>query len=773
MPNLLDEIRAAFEKPAQTAIVKASPATTSTSIPRRQVVPSPMLLPATVPQEWTGVPFAPGAPLTPWVNTGQRGQIAQEEPRTFDYNTSVNATIAPRIGYGLMSFAQLKYYAENVPEVSMLMRMATDEMKTLKPQIVGKDKKPVEIPELAWMTTYPDRYTAWPLWLSRFLYNVLAFDAPTLFKIPGEDGKTMGLRVIDGETIFTVIDERGVQPAPPAPAFVQIIHGTPYMWLTSSQLWYRPRQARADAPYGRTPVEDSLRAVQYLDNLWNYETASYTEGTMPDQMIIAPQDWTPDEALEWEREFNQRMAGNSGERRRIRLVPYGFAPLAIKQAPWNKEGYMTAFERVSYTFGFPMSEIGQVPGKNALGGKGYQDKGESQHERQGMGPLREFLESPFNDTLQELGYKDLVFKLALETEDIDTQRRTEQAIEDWINGVTSLDEVRVARGYTAVNGEDGKARLIPKGATLTTQAQQQMDMQQKQLDQKGQDQEDEGDDTGPNKPATNKPATGEPSQAQSAAPASQTAKKLSKFFPTFDLLKHCGVCDEDNVYYGAPVSMVTTIQFPVQGANETDIVAMSPKNHEPRPGLWKPASGENPELTAWIGGPMYPREEAAYLVDRMMDLYLVPVAYVAEVDGELGAVVHYVRDNRPPKDPAVEGEYAAAWIERAAVLDTVIGQVDRARHNWLTHPDDPLRPVLIDNGLSFPTTEQGIGSSFVNAWAGHPISAENLIALRYIQGKSSLWADIADLVGEDAANLARGRVAQMIQSEHIPAGQVA
>lgn len=741
---LLDEIQTAFHRPPTQAVTKAA----ETPAPRD------------VPAEWSSAYLGPGMPITPFTSTTYRAQVEENEPRTFSYVPSVNATLSPRAPYGLLSFAQLKYYGENVPEVSMCIRLLTEELKTLMPRLVDPDDglplddDTVEDLGLEWMTTAPDGVTPWETWLSRFLYNVLVYDAGALYKM--REGKAgAGLKVVDGSTLFALIDQHGEQPKAPAPAFTQVIQGTPFIFLSSDNLWYRPRHLRADAPYGRTAVEDSLRSVRYLDNLWSYSIAGYEEGNMPEMLLLAPPDWPPDKCLIWEQEFNARMSGNAAERRRLRVIPSGFSELTMKSQGWDTEGYKNATERVGLAFGIPPSEIGKVPGQG-LGGKGYQDEGKQAFYRMGIGPLKAYIESPFNELIRELGLDDdAKFELASDTTEIDQQRNAETADKAWNSGASMRDEYRQAIGLETINGPAGEVFLMPTGVTELPLA-----------------------DSGKPKPEPVAPAEPGPAAAEQKPDAPEqdppkeepggedVAVKLAKAFPRFDLTKHCGVCPDDDAYYGQPVSRVTTVPFLHQGANETEIVAISPRALESRPALWKPQAGEKTSLAEAIGGPMYPREEAAYLVDRCLEFYLVPVAYVVELDGELGAVMHYVRGSEPLDDPAA---YDPAWVERAAVLDYANGQLDRGGHNWLTHPDDPRRPVLIDNGLTFPTTDRyPLRSAFVRAWAGKRLSDGVTNALLVLQGQYNLWLDLEALVGADACALAKGRIEQMLSTGVVP-----
>lgn len=235
------------------------------------------------------------------------------------------------------------------------------------------------------------------------------------------------------------------------------------------------------------------------------------------------------------------------------------------------------------------------------------------------------------------------------------------------------------------------------------------------------------------------------------------------------LEKHCGVCDEDDAYYGAPISREVTFNFPnTNHANDVEIVAMAPEDLPAKSALWKPEGGENDALSDWIGGPMYPREEAAYLIDRSLGFMLVPVSYVAESYGEVGAAVYYTHEML---DARIPNQYSMYWIERAGVLDYVLGQHDRGlAHNYKTHPDDPSRMILFDNGLCLSSKDGSyVKSPFTDLITGLPLSDEVMLCLKRCMNDASTWIDVIELVGLDAVMSCKMRISKLLTNGVISA----
>lgn len=231
------------------------------------------------------------------------------------------------------------------------------------------------------------------------------------------------------------------------------------------------------------------------------------------------------------------------------------------------------------------------------------------------------------------------------------------------------------------------------------------------------------------------------------------------------MAKGCGVTPEDDEYFGAPLAGTFNISFPGSlHANDVQIVAMKPSAATAKPALWKPEGGELEVLMERVGGGQYLREEAAYLLDRALGFFLVPVAYVTEYNGERGAVIFYVKGASPSEDLK---EYDPSWVMKAGVLDYIMCQTDRHTGNFLTHPDDPKRPILIDNGLGFPEADYWQWSPFVEAIYDVPITDDIRKSLRVTVKDNAVWKDIAELVGKVAANKARERAKEILANGMI------
>jgi 2'-5' RNA ligase len=869
-----------------------------------------------VPGSWSRQWMGPGKPFTPIANYMEDEK--EQEPRSFQYVTSVNSTISPRAAYGLTAFADLKMYYNTVPEVALCVNLPIEELKSYIPSLVDENDNSVDIPELNWMITKPDGFNPFPVWLSRWGFNILVYDAPALYKIrsanpesltikkidmgngyarmvkstelvsgTGElkwwcevcggenlfeyhksdddevlcehcgsiaheelqkiiehdnelqknDNPIVGLRIIDGSTIFAVIDERGEQPAPPAPAFTQVIWGTPRMYLNTHQLWYRPRFLRPDAPYGTSFIERALPAVRLLQSIWEFERAKYETGNLPDMGMECPPEWTDvDKILEYEDLFNGRMNGSAEERAgKIRFFPSGMKTIVTKNIEFNKDAYETAANTVSIQAGIPKSERGEAP-EGMLGGKGYAEAMNSSFYRMCIAPLQGFIEGMFNEIIEENGYTDVKFKLKFPTDSMDPETEENKFATRFAGGGITRDEYREGIRMRPMGGEKGEFIITPgkggedadaagpavpgKKAGLGTMVKpvgvlkdpidvlkdpvkvHKFDMaeeagtklfNEEELRQAGRAAAKQlGDSVGVDWSTVDleefiKGLLEEQEHAETVNGDQHTIAlivldhlhedpnyydklnvAMAKVFG--NLWKYTGVDLEDDQYFGTSISKPLDAEMPHQGANGSYIVSIGGVGQESAPAVWKPVVGEKESLKKWIGGDLYRRSEAVYLVDRELapdvNHYLVPVTWIDKMDGIDGSVQHYVRGRQKREQ---WNTYGKEWIEQAAVLDYITGQVDRVNKNWLTHPTDNHRPILIDNDLSFPSTDTNIRSTWVKSMEGKELSTRILDSVFLLVGNHDLWEDIGNcLEDQTAINKAMQRAESILELRMIP-----
>jgi len=840
-----------------------------------------------VPRNWTQATYGSGWPIRP-VNAPRD----QELPRSIDYPISVNSSLNPRTGWGLMSFAALYEAYMNVTEIANPVSTFWRTMTSFRPRLIDSSGNEVKNHEFSWMTVSPNRKDPFSVWLTRFLKSSKIYDAPALFFGTDSNGQINLMDYVDGSTLFVIIDEYGHIPAPesveayynnyyakphnPAvtqnganqaagtieqwlqqfqlrvqqnkpvptkiPAFTQIIKGTPFAWWDQDQIWYTPTSPRVNAPYGESFIENAWSWIQLIVSITAFELGHYKTGNMPEGFMTLPEKQynSPASILAAEIAYNARMSSNAAtERMRLRMFPDGTKYIPTKKPDFPLPLYKTAVQNVLHAAGIPPSEYGDVPGQG-LGGKGFKEGSLDDLQRNMINPARAFIAAPFNNVLTRCGVTDVTFDLAYPIEEIDPGQLKQDVYEGMAHGVLTMNDAQaqlkmkpigdpndpnnianmhlIAMGNNvyviermdvqnglavpAFNGAgqggnnppagpetameqdggqhsgqdfntiqsairhamesgtlDGKTISIPSGKKLVAKV-----APVNSLHEHNETIVDMLNDYAEGQTAELPVETVE---STVSTPSTRPADKV--IFTSVKLDKHCGVCPDDDDYFGAPISREITLPFPnLNHANGVEIVAMTPGGGlPPKAALWKPEGDEVEALQDWIGGPQYPREEAAYLLDRALGFMMVPVAYVTWADNEAGAAVYYTFGAGAALDMS---QYAPAWLERAAVFDYISGQIDRGyHHNMLSHPDDPTRPVLIDNGLSFPVDPlHKPDSIFCEAWTGMPLSDDTAMAVQMLLGDASVWSDIQRLVGLQATQNARIRAQRVIEMRIVP-----
>ncbi len=161
----------------------------------------------------------------------------------------------------------------------------------------------------------------------------------------------------------------------------------------------------------------------------------------------------------------------------------------------------------------------------------------------------------------------------------------------------------------------------------------------------------------------------------------------------------------------------------------------------------------------------YEHEVAAYLVDRKLELGLVPVCVLRELDGEQGSLQAWVEDAVDQESATVyelelfDRDWVKARIAEGVVFDALIGNSDRGA-------DDILCPVagdklfLVDHSKAFSTSKD-IG------WeAGRTVSIEpSLIAALEDLEQDALEQDLGELLSADQIEALLGRRDQIL--EHV------
>ena len=100
----------------------------------------------------------------------------------------------------------------------------------------------------------------------------------------------------------------------------------------------------------------------------------------------------------------------------------------------------------------------------------------------------------------------------------------------------------------------------------------------------------------------------------------------------------------------------------------------------------------------------YKAEIAAYKLDRMLDMHMVPPIVERKIDGQTGAAIYWVENTTPwsvAKPPQGPEPKWSLQLTRMKMFDLLIANIDRNQGNLIYDADWHL--ILIDHSRAFIT----------------------------------------------------------------------
>jgi len=397
---------------------------------------------------WAGRPVAPSDP-------------PGAEPDAWDVPPGTNLSLAPRTqaGLALTPFSQLRALSE-----FDLVRVA---MEDVKGQVVGMewqvrvrqefvDRKArrgdpgpfaPEVDQARRILDSPDpaRGWDWEAALTAWLEETLVTDALTVYPAVSYTEDHLGLRQVDGATIKPLVDDWGMPPAPPDPAYYQIRQGRVKRTFTTAELWYLPKNRRANSPYGRSPVEQVLMTVNLALRQAAHELAYYTSGNEVESLFILPANWTKDKIADaqtyWDRITKGKLAQRSGN---MRFVPQGtYQP--TKERAWQYEFLEFLARVIAWSFGVSPMPIAKLMNRATA------EQFESSSMESGVRPVCRFLSRMLNRYLRHRGLEHVEFLWGSdETEDPTMAYQRDVAYMSLPVQAKAVDEVRTEAGLAPV-----------------------------------------------------------------------------------------------------------------------------------------------------------------------------------------------------------------------------------------------------------------------------------------------------------------------------------
>jgi hypothetical protein len=399
-------------------------------------------------------------PLQPVQPIGPKGS----EPLSWAFWQGQNLTYTPRatLQYSAVQLRALSMYPlaraciQNIkdqvcgmPWRIQLIRMPGESERDHKKRGEGDD----QIGAITAFLQHPNPQQNWKQLLRRLLEDLLVIDAPAMLVRRLGNGKVAELRWTDGADIVQYIDELGYTPmgmtdGKPDVAYAQNWQGMPRVDLAWNQLVYRPynliprgEDSSSSQLYGTSPTEMAAAEIKIGINRLRFVGDWYTEGTTADMIQVVPPGVTPGKIAEAEQFQNSEMAGNSAQRRKLRLLQ-GFAQDGKDQILFPKAGSLTDpyddlhIRKICFHYGVSAQRLLHMQNRATA------EASQGAAEEEGSLPWIGWVEDTFNFTIQTMmGFTG--YEITLDpTRQNDEQKEAATAKIYVDSGIKTRNEVR-------------------------------------------------------------------------------------------------------------------------------------------------------------------------------------------------------------------------------------------------------------------------------------------------------------------------------------------
>lgn len=404
--------------------------------------------------------YSPMEPVWPF------GPPYYNRPREWDFPVGYNLNYIPN---RIVMYAVLRSMRRSWGIISTVEATRMDQLLRLPWTIQRKDKPRGTSKAVDQMQAFfkrPDGKNSFAQWSRKILFDLFDIDAPSLYVNRTMDGKPKFIEVIDGATLFPLIDDMGRRPDSQTvitanglqyirrqPAFQQIIYGLPMVNLSEDQVMYPIMRPQPDMPmFGYSPVEQIyIEATEGIRKTF-YQADFWRAGSIPEMMVSVPEQWTPRQIATFQAHFDALMSGNLSLKSKVRFVPSGMKPHDMKNASgenlWSQRDEML-IRLVCYAFSVsPTPFIKQTNRSTA-------QNAQQSAQEEGLYPLMSWFKDDIMDHIIQgvFGFDDIEFVYLPRPEtDAEKQSKIHQTQID--EGLRPRNEVREELGLEPIEGGD-------------------------------------------------------------------------------------------------------------------------------------------------------------------------------------------------------------------------------------------------------------------------------------------------------------------------------
>ena len=451
----------------------------------------------------SSVPFGPQNPIPAAPINPVNPLTGRAEPRRYEYQVAQNINVTET---RFIPFKTLRAAAEQIDILRRCIELIKAKITSLEWDIVLADdasEKIIQSSDLDHIRAMaearenftediyrlrafwenPDKANGLTFgdWLNIALEELLVIDALAIYPQMAVGGDLYGLQILDGATIKPMLDDRGMRPMAPNPAYQQILYGFPRSEFTandddpsadgeftSDDLAYLVRNRRTTSVYGFSPTERALPLADIYLRRQQWLRAEFTDGVLPDMMFETDATWgtNPDLLRAFENIFNDDLAGQTEQRRRARILPAGIKPIMNDS---NGEKFsdkidMYLIDSICGHYGVQPTEIGYSP-KGGLGGKGFEEGKAESAEFIGVEPIVNWI----NKAITNLSYtylgmpRELEFKL-MHSRRTDSKDSADKSDIELRGAVKTINERRSEMGLPLLDTPQADMPMLVTGA---------------------------------------------------------------------------------------------------------------------------------------------------------------------------------------------------------------------------------------------------------------------------------------------------------------------
>ena len=382
-------------------------------------------------------PFSPGTPIGPYDGYDR-------QTRQFNFTTGYNISTRPRL-HEAVSFSVLTGLVEAYDVCQIVIWHRIDSIRSLDWKLVASDHYFGDVTDaiplgLAALRK-PDRKHFFKTWLAKYLYDILAWDAGTLFRLRNRGGRCIGLMPADGRTLAPLLDYWGNSPDPPAEAYVQYVNGLPWNWLTRADIIYEPFRPVTGSPYGRPPIESVILNANTDLRFQVYFLQRFTEGNLPAAFAASPDTWSPEQIEQFQNYWDSFMYQDQSRKHQIRWMPGGTKFEWSNEKDFSDKFSLYLLQKTCAAFHVVPSDLGLTQDINRSSGESQADV---QH-RVGDLPLMEHIEGILSAfLLDDLGLP-LKFEFDRGEEQVDQLAQAQADVQYMDRAVVGASEIREMR----------------------------------------------------------------------------------------------------------------------------------------------------------------------------------------------------------------------------------------------------------------------------------------------------------------------------------------